>query len=86
MKYDVVTSHIYIQHWTVEAESKDKAEEIFINVGLDWDKKRRQYVLKKSHDKIQEGLVVIPDAELRAVMPMPGQTEPSFTKLGESNE
>ena len=26
MKYDVVTSHMYVQHWTVEAESKDKAE------------------------------------------------------------
>ena len=37
MKYDVVTSHMYIQHWTVEAESKDKAEELFKNVNIDWD-------------------------------------------------
>ena len=86
MKYDVVTSHMYTQHWIVEAESKDKAEELFKNVNIDWDKQRRQYVLKEPHDKIQEGLVVIPDAELRAVMPIPGQTEPSFTKLGDKKE
>ena len=29
MKYDIVTSHMYTQHWIVEAESKDKAEELF---------------------------------------------------------
>ena len=53
MKYDVVTSHMYVQHWTVEAESKDKAEELFKNVNIDWDKQRRQYVLKEPHDKIR---------------------------------
>ena len=86
MKYDITTSHMNTQHWIVEAESKDHAEELFIKVGLKWDKQKRQYVLRETTNIMREDLITIPDAELRAVNVVPGQTEPTFTKLGESNE
>ena len=86
MKYDITTSHMNTQHWIVEAESKEQAEELFIKVGLKWDKQKRQYVLRETTNIMREDLITIPDAELRAVNVVPGQTEPTFTKLGESND
>ena len=86
MKYDITTSHMNTQHWTVEAESKEQAEELFIKVGLKWDKELRRYVCRYPIPYVLQGLVTIPDAELRAINVVPGQTEPAFTKLGESND
>ena len=88
MKYDITTSHMNTQHWIVKAESKDHAEEIFKKAQITWSKERRMYVLPEDSAKypVYEDLVTIPDAELRAVNVVPGQSEPTFTKLGESNE
>ncbi len=83
MKYDIVTSHMYTQHWTVEAESKDKAEELFKKAGIVWSKELRKYVIRYVTPDVVEGLVTIPDAELRAIMPVPGQNKATFTKLNE---
>ena len=38
MKYDITTSHMNTQHWIVEAESKDKAEELFRKCKIEWSK------------------------------------------------
>ena len=53
---------------------------------IEWSKELRKYVVRYVTPDVVEGLVTIPDAELRAIMPIPGQTKPSFTKLGESND
>ena len=82
MKFDIVTSHMYVQHWIVTADSKDTAEKLFKTTDIEWSKELRKYVLKKKHPSIEEGIVAIPDAELRVVAPVPGQSEPTFTKLG----
>jgi hypothetical protein len=83
MKYDVVTSHMYTQHWIVEAESKDKAEELFKKASIVWSKELRKYVVRYVTPDVAEGLITSPDAELRAIMPVPGQNKPTFTKLNE---
>ena len=86
MKYDITTSHMNTQHWTVEAESKEQAEEIFKKGDIEWSKELRRYVSRNPIPRVLQGLVTIPDAQLRAINVIPGQTEPSFTKLGESND
>ena len=86
MKYDITTSHMNTQHWIVEAESKDHAEEIFKKCKIEWSKELRHYVIRYVTPDVVQGLITIPDAELRAVNVVPGQTEPTYTKLGESNE
>ncbi len=83
MKYDIVTSHMYTQHWIVEAESKDKAEELFKKASIVWSKELRKYVIRYVTPDVVEGLITSPDAELRAIMPVPGQNKPTFTKLNE---
>lgn len=83
MKYDIVTSHMYTQHWIVEAESKDKAEELFKKASIVWSKELRKYVVRYVTPDVVEGLITSPDAELRAIMPVPGQNKPTFTKLNE---
>ena len=83
MKYDIVTSHMYTQHWIVEAESKDKAEELFKKASIVWSKELRKYVVRYVTPDVAEGLITSPDAELRAIMPVPGQNKPTFTKLNE---
>ena len=83
MKYDIVTSHMYTQHWIVEAESKDKAEELFKKASIVWSKELRKYVIRYVTPDVAEGLITSPDAELRAIMPVPGQNKPTFTKLNE---
>lgn len=83
MKYDIVTSHMYTQHWIVEADSKDSAEELFKKCKIEWSKELRKYVVRYVTPDVVEGLVTIPDAELRAIMPVPGQNKATFTKLNE---
>ena len=83
MKYDIVTSHMYTQHWIVEAESKDKAEELFKKASIVWSKELRKYVIRYVTPDVVEGLITSPDAELRAIMPVPGQNKPTFTKHNE---
>ena len=83
MKYDIVTSHMYTQHWIVEAESKDKAEELFKKASIVWSKELRKYVVRYVTPDVVEGLITSPDAELRAIMPVPGQNKQTFTKLNE---
>jgi hypothetical protein len=83
MKYDIVTSHMYTQQWIVEADSKDSAEELFKKCKIEWSKELRKYVVRYVTPDVVEGLVTIPDAELRAIMPVPGQNKPTFTKLNE---
>jgi hypothetical protein len=82
MKYDITTSHMNTQHWIVEAESKDEAEKILKNANLTFWKKKRIYVMDNPSDVIKSGLITSPDTVLRAINLVPGQTEPSFTKLG----
>ena len=82
MKYDITTSHMNTQHWIVKAESKDKAEKILKNANLVWQKEKRIYIMNNPNDAIKSGLITSPDAVVRAVNLVPGQTETSFTKLG----
>ncbi len=74
---------MYTQHWIVEADSKDSAEELFKKCKIEWSKELRKYVVRYVTPDVVEGLVTIPDAELRAIMPVPGQNKPTFTKLNE---
>ena len=83
MKYDIVTSHMYTQHWRVDAESKATAEELFKKASIVWSKELRKYVIRYVTPDVVEGLITSPDAELRAIMPVPGQNKPTFTKLNE---
>ena len=82
MKYDITTSHMNTQHWIVEAESKDEAEKILKNAKLVWQKEKRIYVMNNSSDVIKSGLITSPDAIVRAINLVPGQTESNFTNLG----
>ena len=86
MQYDITTSHMNTQHWLVEADSKEHAEEIFKKCNIEWSKELRKYVCRYPIPYVLQGLVTIPDAELRAINVVPGQNEPQFTKLGESND
>ena len=82
MKYDITTSHMHTQHWIIEAESKDEAEKILKNSDLVWQKEKRIYIIGNPSDVIKSGLITSPDAIVRAVNLVPGQTEPNFTSLG----
>ena len=82
MKYDITTSHMHTQHWIVEADSKDEAEKILKNAQLVWQKEKRIYVMNNPSDVIKSGLITSPDAIVRAVNLVPGQTEPNLTILG----
>jgi len=82
MKYDITTSHMHTQHWIVEADNKDKAEKILKNADLTWHKHKRIYIMNNPSDAIKSGLITSPDVVVRATNLVPGQTEPSFTKLG----
>jgi len=82
MKYDITTSHMNTQHWIVEAESKDEAEKILKNSKLVWQKEKRVYVMNNPSDVIKSGLITSPDAVVRAINLVPGQTESNFTSLG----
>lgn len=66
MKYDVVTSHMFTQHWVVEAPSKDSAAKKVMSGDIKWDKTSRKYV----SNKLTMGLVTIPDATIRGVSPL----------------
>ena len=81
MKYDITTSHMNTQHWIVEAESKDEAEKILKDANLVWHKEKRIYIMNNPSDKIKSGLITSPDAIVRAVNVVPGQTEPNVTTL-----
>ncbi len=59
MKYDVTTSHMFTQHWIVEAKDKDQAAEKVANGKIKFDKTSRKFV----SDKLTMGLVTIPDAK-----------------------
>ena len=82
MKYDITTSHMNTQHWIVEAESKDEAEKILKDAQLVWQKEKRIYIMNNPSDVIKSGLITSPDAIIRAVNIVPGQTEPNLTSLG----
>jgi len=81
MEYDITTSHMNTQHWIVEAESKDEAEKILKDANLVWQKEKRIYIMNNPSDKIKSGLITSPDAIVRAVNVVPGQTEPNVTTL-----
>ena len=85
MKYDITTSHMNTQHWIVEAESKDEAEKILKDAQLVWHKPKRIYTMNNPSEKIKSGLITGPDAIVRAVNVVPGQTEPNVTTLARSN-
>ena len=85
MKYDVTTSHMHTQHWIVEAVSKDEAEKILKNANLVWQKEKRIYIMNNPSDVIKSGLITSPDAIVRAVNIVPGQTEPNITTLARPN-
>ena len=84
MKYDITTSHMHTQHWIIEAESKDEAEKILKDAQLVWHKHKRIYVMNNSSEKIKSGLITSPDAIVRAINIVPGQTEPNFTNLAKA--
>ena len=86
MKYDITTSHMNTQHWIVEAENKDEAEKILKDAQLVWHKEKRIYTMNNPSDVIESGLITSPDAIVRAVNLVPGQTEPNFTNLGSKTE
>ena len=85
MEYDITTSHMNTQHWIVEAESKDEAEKILKNAQLVWQKEKRIYIMNNPSDKIKSGLITSPDAIVRAINVVPGQTEPNVTTLARPN-
>ena len=85
MKYDITTSHMNTQHWIVEAESKDEAEKILKDAELVWHNHKRIYVMNNVNDKIKSGLITSPDAIVRAVNVVPGQTKPNVTTLASPN-
>ena len=82
MKYDITTSHMHTQHWIIEADSKDEAEKILKNAQLVWQREKRIYIMNNPSDVIKSGLITSPDAIVRAVNLVPGQTEPNLTSLG----
>ena len=73
---------MHTQHWIVEADSKDEAEKILKNANLVWQKEKRIYIINNPSEKIKSGLITSPDAIVRAVNLVPGQTESPFLKLG----
>ena len=85
MKYDITTSHMNTQHWIVEAESKDEAEKILKDAQLVWQKEKRIYIMNNPSDVIKSGLITSPDAIVRAVNVVPGQTELNVTTLARPN-
>ena len=85
MKYDITTSHMNTQHWIVEAESKDEAEKILKDAELVWHSHKRIYVMNNASDKIKSGLITSPDAIVRPINVVPGQTEPNVTTLATPN-
>ena len=85
MKYDITTSHMNTQHWIVEAESKDEAEKILKDAQLVWHKPKRIYTMNNPSEKIKSGLITSPDAIVRAINVVPGQTDPNVTTLARSN-
>jgi len=85
MKYDITTSHMHTQHWIVEADSKDEAEKILKNAQLVWQKEKRIYIMNNPSEKIESGLITSPDAIVRAINLVPGQTEPNVTTLARPN-
>ena len=85
MKYDITTSHMNTQHWIVEADSKDEAEKILKIAQLVWQREKRIYVMNDPSDVIKSGLITSPDAIVRAINLVPGQTEPNVTTLARPN-
>ena len=76
---------MHTQHWIVEADSKDEAEKILKNANLVWQKEKRIYIMNNPSDVIKSGLITSPDAVIRAVNLVPGQTEPNVTTLARPN-
>jgi hypothetical protein len=76
---------MHTQHWIVEADSKDEAEKILKNAQLVWQKEKRIYIMNNPSEKIKSGLITSPDAIVRAINLVPGQTEPNVTTLARPN-
>ena len=47
MKYDVTTSHMFTQHWIIDAKDKDQAAEKVANGKIKFDKTSRKFVSDK---------------------------------------
>ena len=73
---------MHTQHWIIEADNKDEAEKILKNAQLVWQREKRIYIMNNPSDVIKSGLITSPDAIVRAVNLVPGQTEPNLTSLG----
>jgi|TARA_R100001163_G_scaffold16168_1_gene14627 hypothetical protein len=79
MKYDVTTSHMYTQHWIVEARTKEEAAEKVMSSDMKFDKTSRKYV----SNKLNMGLVTIPDAKIMSIEPFEeeGLDEPQIDTI-----
>jgi hypothetical protein len=79
MKYDVTTSHMFTQHWAVEARTKEDAAKLVMESNMKFDKTTRKYV----SNKLAMGLVTIPDAKIMSVEPFEteGLDEPQIDTI-----
>tara|TARA_E500000318_G_scaffold38037_1_gene36617 strand:- start:7688 stop:7957 length:270 start_codon:yes stop_codon:yes gene_type:complete len=76
MKFDVTTSHMFTQHWIVDAKDKDAAAQQVTQSDMKFDKSSRKFV----SNKLTMGLVTIPDAKIMAVEPL-DQLETNYDEI-----
>ena len=77
MKYDVTTNHMFTQHWIVEAKDKNEAAEKIMSSDMKFDKTSRKYV----SNKLNMGLVTIPDAKIMAVEEYEPDMTPNYDEI-----
>jgi len=79
MKFDVTTSHMFTQHWIVDAKDKDAAAQQVMQSDMKFDKSSRKFV----SNKLTMGLVTIPDAKIMSVEPFEteGLDEPQIDTI-----
>ena len=77
MKYDVTTSHMFPQHWIVEAKDKNEAAEKIMSSDMKFDKTSRKFV----SNKLVMGLVTIPDAKIMAVEEYEPDMTPNYDEI-----
>ncbi len=77
MKYDVTTSHMFTQHWIVEAKDKDHAAKKVMESDMKFDKTSRKFV----SNKLTMGLITIPDAKIMAVETYESDMTPNFDEI-----
>ena len=76
MKFDVTTSHMFTQHWIVDAKDKDHAAKQVMESDMKFAKPSRKFV----SNKLTMGLVTIPDAKIMAVEPL-DQLETNYDEI-----